>query len=878
MPDAPHFNMSPLDVRSLSAVNGRDMPRVGQHRQLPPRALTAGAWTHTNRGTALWRLRVVDPQALGVRVHFRNFHVGDARVWIHNGQLTDTQVLGPFSQDGVFHDGDFWTSFIFGEALVMEYEALDQDAPASLPFEVEGITHLWEFLGKRSSLAASDVDTSCELDAECYANNQSVADAIKPVVMIIVPGVRQCTATMMNDQKSTGTPYMLTAGHCITSDADARAVTVYWNYQSSSCNGSAPDFRTLPNVTGATLLSQNQEVGGLDYAFVQLSGIPNTNWWLAGWDTTEVKQNEALVSVSHPRGLPKRFAYLSQDGNSTGSSDSYEFATIQGRVDHGSSGSALFAPGESVRAVDSKGTNDVSVSACTIANQTTNWTKFSSIYARTKPWLEDQLGQTPPKPADMQSPAPGSTLPGSTVTFSWNSVNASEYDIYVGTTSGDHDLFARNVGAVTSYTVTGLPANGSTLYVRLWSHLPNGWFYNDYTYKAASGGGGGTTFIGQMTSPVPGSTLPGSSVTFTWTKSATASEYFIYIGTSSGGKDVFAQNVGSALSYSVGGLPTNGGTLYVRLWSHLDSWYYNDYTYTAASGGGGGGTTFTAQMTSPTPGSTLAGSSVTFAWTKSTTASEYVLYIGTTLGGRDVFGLNVGSALSYPVGGLPTNGSTVYVRLWSHLDSWYYNDYTYTAASGGGGGGGTTFTAQMTSPTPGSTLADSSVTFAWTKATTASEYVIYIGTTLGGKEVFEKNVGSLTSFTVAGLPTNGSTVYVRLWSHLSSWYYNDYTYTAASGGGGGGTFIGQMTTPVPGSTLPGSSVTFSWTKSNTATEYVIYIGTTLGGREVFGQNVASATSVTVGGLPTNGSTLYVRLWSHVDSWFYNDYAYTAATR
>ena len=37
-----------------------------------------------------------------------------------------------------------------------------------------------------------------------------------------------------------------------------------------------------------------------------------------------------------------------------------------------------------------------------------------------------------------------------------------------------------------------------------------------------------------------------------------------------------------------------------------------------------------------------------------------------------------------------------------------------------------------------------------------------------------------TSQTVAGLPTGGSTIYVRLWTLLQGqWHYNDYTYKAA---------------------------------------------------------------------------------------------------
>ena len=39
-------------------------------------------------------------------------------------------------------------------------------------------------------------------------------------------------------------------------------------------------------------------------------------------------------------------------------------------------------------------------------------------------------------------------------------------------------------GLVTSQAVSGLPANGSTIYVRLWTLLAGVWQYNDYSYTA----------------------------------------------------------------------------------------------------------------------------------------------------------------------------------------------------------------------------------------------------------------------------------------------------------------------------------------------------------------------------------------------------------
>ena len=183
-----------------------------------------------------------------------------------------------------------------------------------------------------------------------------------------------------------------------------------------------------------------------------------------------------------------------------------------------------------------------------------------------------------------------------------------------------------------------------------------------------------------------------------------------------------------------------------------------------------------AVLTTPTPGSTFAGSSVNFAWTAGSGVSQYFLYVGSVLGGNDIYGQSQGTSLSTIVSGIPTDGRIIYVRLWSLLSSgWQFNDYTYTAYSSSG------TPAVLTTPTPGSTFAGSSVNFAWTAGSGVSQYFLYVGSVLGGNDIYGQSQGTSLSTTVSGIPTDGRIIYVRLWSLLSSgWQFNDYTYTAAT--------------------------------------------------------------------------------------------------
>jgi hypothetical protein len=470
--------------------------------------------------------------------------------------------------------------------------------------------------------------------------------------------------------------------------------------------------------------------------------------------------------------------------------------------------------------------------------------------------------------AQITSPVPNSTLTGSSVTFTWSAdSNATAYWIDVGSTQGGHDYYSSgNLGNVLTTTVNGLPTDGSLVYATLYSLESGQWVSDGYIYTAFNSNSG----LAVMQTPVPGSTLSGSSIAFTWSAGSDATAYWLDVGSTAGAHDYYSSgNLGDVLTTAVNGLPTDGSTVYVTLYSMINgSWQGNPYTYIAS-----GQTVSPGVLTTPQPGSTLSGSSVTFAWSAGSGASAYWVDVGSTTGAHDYYSSgNLGSVLTTIVNGLPTDGSTVYVTLYSMINgSWQSNGYTYTAFTSTGG------SAVMQTPVPGSTLGGNSVTFTWSAGATATGYWVDVGSTAGAHDYYSSgNLGNVLTTTVSGLPTNGSTVYVTLYSLISGqWLSNEYTYTANNGV----VTLAVLTTPQPGSTLTGSSATFGWTAGTGAAGYWIDVGSTGGAHDYYSSgNLGNVLTTTVVGLPTNGTTVYVTLYSLIGgSWLSNGYSYTAYT-
>src|SRR5206468_12340458 len=123
-----------------------------------------------------------------------------------------------------------------------------------------------------------------------------------------------------------------------------------------------------------------------------------------------------------------------------------------------------------------------------------------------------------------------------------------------------------------SATVTGLPTNGAAAFVRLWSLINGTWQFYDYSYSTSTPSG----TPAQLTTPAPGSTLTASTIQFQWTGGTGVTDYWLSVGTTAGGTQLYNQDQGTSLSATVSGLPSDGSPVYVRLGSMIGgSWQNN---------------------------------------------------------------------------------------------------------------------------------------------------------------------------------------------------------------------------------------------------------------------------------------------------------------
>ena len=198
-------------------------------------------------------------------------------------------------------------------------------------------------------------------------------------------------------------------------------------------------------------------------------------------------------------------------------------------------------------------------------------------------WSYIEYQYTAAGPGVITSPTNGSILTGSSEQFTWTAGSGTQFWLTAGNSQGGNNYYNSGpLGDVTTTTVTGLPTDGSQVYVTLFSYVNGQWVYNEYQYTAYSQAAG---ILAVIQSPANMTTIYGPQETFTWSGGRNAQGYWLDIGDSPGGNDIFQSGplTTNTLSAMVSGLPANGEQIYGTLWTEIaGQWYYNSYQWTSA--------------------------------------------------------------------------------------------------------------------------------------------------------------------------------------------------------------------------------------------------------------------------------------------------------
>jgi lysyl endopeptidase len=343
--DVPFERMPEVDLETLLAEDEINYPnkvgpyRFGEKHFVSMSMENSGTWETLNNGDRVWRLGVVSSDAYTLNFIFNNFFIPEGgKLHIYNEETG--HILGAFTNENNRQDGWFGTFLLTGDQAVIEYHE-PRIALGLGHFNLAEIVHGYrDVLNLNADASRGGGSGSCNIDVECSLGN-GWEDQINSVGILLSNGNSFCTGAMVTDVPDSGTPYFLTANHCV--GGSVANWSVGFNYQASSCNGSTNFLPSYQSLSGATLRASNT---GSDFALLEWDNVPPANYgvFYAGWSNLNQSSTESTC-IHHPSGDLKK---ISRD-NGTVSNSTYSGATTwqvgaweQGTTEPGSSGSPLF--------------------------------------------------------------------------------------------------------------------------------------------------------------------------------------------------------------------------------------------------------------------------------------------------------------------------------------------------------------------------------------------------------------------------------------------------------------------------------------------------------------------------------------------------------
>lgn len=302
----------------------------------------SGKW-YATAAVNVWQLRIRSVGAYSLNLIFDRFQLPEnARLYLISAKTGD--VKGAYTSENNSENNILAIEPVEGEELTVQYEEpLNVSFPGQL--RIAKVAH--DFIGIVSDpRIPRGVSGACNLNVNCDLVNgtENIRDA---VCRIIIEGNEICSGTLVNNTALDGTPYLLTAYHCINTEKNAQSSVFLFNFESPYCSSIIGDITR--SLSGSTLKAA---LNVLDFSLVKLNTLPPYNYrpYLAGWN----RKNSAplsSMSIHHPQGDIKKVA-TDKDPASTASFNSVGnyltngFWQInrweKGTTEVGSSGGPLF--------------------------------------------------------------------------------------------------------------------------------------------------------------------------------------------------------------------------------------------------------------------------------------------------------------------------------------------------------------------------------------------------------------------------------------------------------------------------------------------------------------------------------------------------------
>lgn len=300
-----------------------------------------GQWYNLPNGDRVWQLRITCKGAKTLNFVFDRFVMPrGGRMFIYT---PDKQyVTGAFTESNNNPEKVFSTGLYPGGSVIFEvYEPLAVRGATELL--ISTVVHGYRDILFKTDKGEYGSSGSCNININCSAGNDWQLEK-RGVALIINRGNAHCTGALINNTSNDGTPYVLTANHCIEGRSPSSFVFVF-KHEAANCTGTTGP--TIYTINYATLIANG---ANSDFALLRLNDTVPRSYdpFYLGWSRSATAPT-AMTCIHHPSGDLKKISQAGAGVSSSYNTTSFDDGThwrvsrwLQGTTEGGSSGSPLF--------------------------------------------------------------------------------------------------------------------------------------------------------------------------------------------------------------------------------------------------------------------------------------------------------------------------------------------------------------------------------------------------------------------------------------------------------------------------------------------------------------------------------------------------------
>ncbi len=298
-----------------------------------------------DNGDKVWSFGISASESFTLSIIFGKYKLPKgAKVFIYNKNKTD--FIGAFTYKNNKASEKLSTMPVKGDSIIIEYFE-----PKIVDFIGQLVVSqvVYDYKDAFNKKRLRGVSGSCNVNINCTegADWQIIKKSVLKYTFVSDGSMWFCSGSLINNSRNDGTPYFLTANHCVSKDSETESAIFYFNYESENCDGTTSlNHKTISSSKLIAIAPNNKQ----DFSLLKLSIMPPEEYspYMAGWNRSE-NAAQKTVCIHHPQGDIKKISFDNDvpvtDNYGSGYDYNSHWKVIKweiGTTESGSSGSPLF--------------------------------------------------------------------------------------------------------------------------------------------------------------------------------------------------------------------------------------------------------------------------------------------------------------------------------------------------------------------------------------------------------------------------------------------------------------------------------------------------------------------------------------------------------